>query len=389
MRTPSDAITSDVVLFGTPIQITSDTQDSGLGSPFYRGALEYLAVASGGTVYTDTLRGYLDDTRSASDIIEGLIRQIVPTARVIVRGVRRKRPAGMSPEYSYAPNHEPSEFHAIWDRGYISLQPYHDDTVAVHIATMDQDVLNRLMDALNPLMEWRPRAHVHTVYQSDHGPRLLSVGLGGSPLERGNYSWGIQNEFDHIVSEIQNPDPCGRLILLTGPPGTGKTYFIEGVIHAQPNAKYVIVPPAIVPNLTSPDLIRVLVPEDVPMANEKSMPTVLIIEDADHCMVSRQADNLPAISTLLNLASGIVGRCLDIRVIATSNAKTTDIDPALKRSGRLCRSVNFDVLMRAHAVQVAQRLTGTDLGITQNTPLSDIYLAAKKDGLMRDPQGVV
>ena len=115
--------------------------------------------------------------------------------------------------------------------------------------------------------------------------------------------------------------------------------------------------------MTTPDLLRILLPDDEHSNSggddDHCSPLVLLIEDADQCLISRMTDNLPAISTLLNLADGILGRCLDVRVIATSNAKVVDVDKALLRPGRICPGtgvINLPELPGEQAKLVLERL---------------------------------
>jgi hypothetical protein len=157
----------------------------------------------------------------------------------------------------------------------------------------------------------------------------------------------VLEAFDHIVEDLRSETPCGRLSIFTGPPGTGKTYFIEGIIHAVPKARYLVIPPTLITGLVEPTLMSVLL--NARDEGLKDAPTVLIIEDGDECLVPRDGANLPAIASLLNLSEGLIGRRLDIRVLATSNADHTKIDAALRRDGRLCREVAFLPLSVAEA----------------------------------------
>ncbi len=87
-------------------------------------------------------------------------------------------------------------------------------------------------------------------------------------------------------------------------------------------------------------------------------PTVLVIEDADHCLSPRDKDNLNAISALLNLSDGIIGSLLDLRVVATTNVKDEEIDPALFRKGRLSAHVNIKNLSEEQARKVWRNIGG-------------------------------
>ncbi len=62
------------------------------------------------------------------------------------------------------------------------------------------------------------------------------------------------------------------------------------------------------------------------------------------------------LSSLLNATDGLFGDLLDLRIIATTNAKKLDIDPALLRPGRLLKQLEFEKLSMEQSNQVLQRL---------------------------------
>ncbi len=170
------------------------------------------------------------------------------------------------------------------------------------------------------------------VYALTKGPMggygLSRIGAAGTPLERGNYSPKVLAAYDHVVADLKAEAPCGRLIIMAGEPGTGKTYLVRSLLSDIPKAAFVVVPPHMVKELGSPELLPALAG-----ARHDGMngPMALIIEDADKVLVQRQAGDMAAISSLLNLGDGILGSVLDVRIIATTNAGTLEMDPATRR----------------------------------------------------------
>ena len=94
--------------------------------------------------------------------------------------------------------------------------------------------------------------------------------------------------------------------------------------------------------------------------------------------MKRAGDNYFQLSDLLNLADGIPGELLDIRIIATTNARRLDIDEAVLRPGRLARRVEFNLLGPGHAQRVYDRLTSTNGKLKFSGPatLADVYASA-------------
>ena len=230
------------------------------------------------------------------------------------------------------------------------------------------------------------RGRVYVLVRSMSGYELQSAGSAGVALERGNYTGEVLAAFDHTVAEIGSASPAGRLTLIDGPPGTGKTFFVTGLVEALPDPIFVVIPPDMVAQLAAPDLVgtllnfrewggRPMIAHSVgtPTPPVKSSSTmVLIVEDADHCLLPRGTDNMGSVSSLLNLSDGILGRLLDLRVIATTNAKIKEVDSALLRPGRLSAQIKIDKLTEAHASHVAQRL-GHVGPVGRSMTLAEVY----------------
>lgn len=221
---------------------------------------------------------------------------------------------------------------------------------------------------------------VFTLAKTMHGYNLTSIGLAGNPIERTNYSHKVLASYDHIVEDLNSEAPSGRISIMAGPPGTGKTYLIRSLLSEVPKAAFVIVPPHLVEDLGSPEIL----PSLTAAKNEMNGPIVMILEDADQCLVPRRANtkdgNMNAISSLLNLGDGILGSVLDLRIVATTNAKEIEMDPAIRRPGRLSEYVHVGSLEPAEAAQVLYRLTSKKVANDKPMTLAEAYLKARELG---------
>jgi ATP-dependent 26S proteasome regulatory subunit len=71
---------------------------------------------------------------------------------------------------------------------------------------------------------------------------------------------------------------------------------------------------------------------------------------------------------------------LDLRIIATTNAKKVQIDEAILRPGRLCVYCSVGHLPAKQAGEVFRRLTGSEQEFGEKTTLAEVYRLARKDG---------
>ena len=243
------------------------------------------------------------------------------------------------------------------------------ETITVEWLVDDYDLSNSIYDLL---CSWStPEKETGRVYLllDDNGhvcTKSLKIDYV-SPLNRGNYVQEVLKDFDHIKKDLGYKDPCGRLVLLDGPPGTGKSYMVRALI-SETNLKYLIIPSGIVPSLQGPELMRNL----LELSEYGREAVVLIVEDADNCLLPRMTDNMTSLSTILNLCDGIVGGMFNIKIIATTNAHIKEMDPALLRPGRLCRRINLAPLPAQHATKLSKKL-GHKIKYTDDTILAEVY----------------
>lgn len=189
-----------------------------------------------------------------------------------------------------------------------------------------------------------------------------------------NYNPEVVEAFEHVRRGIVSKNPCGRVVVVSGKPGTGKTYLVRSLLQITKKVSFVVLPIEMVSNPGGPSMLRTLLYH----YNNTNQPIILILEDADQCLVPRGADNMMSISSLLNMGDGLLGQSLDMRVVATTNATHTKIDPAIIRPGRLCRQIKVDALGREQANKVFSRLIdGKPPPVWKSDPtLAEVYAAA-------------
>jgi hypothetical protein len=150
------------------------------------------------------------------------------------------------------------------------------------------------------------------------------------------------------------------ILILIGPPGTGKTTFIRGLLqHTNSNA------------LVSYDP-KVLDNDDF-FANfiENDDIQILILEDAD-VMLTPRKDGNPLMMKFLNVGDGLVS-CSNKKIIFTTNLPSTkEIDTALTRPGRCHNILEFGPLPIEQAKLVATQM---NLELNLNDSVKSLTLA--------------
>lgn len=224
-----------------------------------------------------------------------------------------------------------------------------------------------------------------TVYLLAHEQsyHLTELGDIDHKLERNNYTPEVLAQFDRVIEDLQSEVPAGRLTILDGEPGTGKSFLIRGLVSSA-KGLYIYVPSAVAGHVTAPEIIPVLMRE-----KSREVPIVLIMEDADSSLATRQMDNVSRLSDLLNMSDGLLGEMSDIRILATTNSKKSDLDSAVLRPGRLNEHITLKLLTPEHARNVFHRLTGkneTPDFSSKGTTLADVYRLARSHGWKPEPR---
>ncbi len=274
----------------------------------------------------------------------------------------------------------------VWEKGFINFTfdistSGKSNSGSLNLYTnseRDLDAIEKICDEhFKNLFDDEPGT-IYVLGLGANGLRLFELGYAGIAFEKENYDSAISDDFDYIVEELESETPTGRLVLLGGPPGTGKTYFLRGLVNQVKKAIFVFIPAQMVSQLSDPSFIPTLLET---AEQEEDGTIILIVEDADSILVERKADNMGSISALLNFTSGLLGDMIDIRVIATTNARRMEIDEAIMRDGRLSKHVTIKDITPEHAQKVFTRLTGKDNLVYDGSPrLGQVYKTAREHG---------
>lgn len=250
---------------------------------------------------------------------------------------------------------------------YLSIE---GNCVEVSACSSGTDVSLEVKKAIAPLLVSNPRHGVRALVQEGQELTLKKIGEITSNLIRDNYDPQVIEGYDYIQEQLSSDAPSGRLAILNGQPGTGKTHLLKGLIASDSDCDFILISPSVVRDIAGPNLLSIF-------RHDTGKKRVLVLEDADACLAKRAADTMSDIQALLNLADGIIGQVMDFRIVATTNAKKLDFDPAIMRPGRLCGHIEVDLLQTEQANRVYQRVSEkTDEPFSKEVTLAAAYAKA-------------
>lgn len=139
------------------------------------------------------------------------------------------------------------------------------------------------------------------------------------------------------------------IVLLHGVPGSGKTNYIKWLTSQIPSKKFIFVPTTMISSLTDPGFLSILI---------ENKNSVLVIEDCENYIAERTFDdrNTDIVSSILNLADGILSDVMECQFICTFNSDISKIDTALLRKWRLIAEYKFRELSIEKSNQYLQSI---------------------------------
>jgi hypothetical protein len=186
-------------------------------------------------------------------------------------------------------------------------------------------------------------------------------------------------EFNKKLIRRLTKDDKG-LVLLHGHPGTGKTYYIRYLLQrlTKINKKVLYFPPTMIESITEPSFFNFIT--DWTLENGKR--TILLIEDAEPLLASRNSTRNLGITNLLNLTDGILNDILSIQIIATFNTDLNELDDSLLRPERLIARKEFHKLSKADCKLIAEKIGLDPAVIKTELSLAEVYSMKKNSEIM-------
>jgi hypothetical protein len=225
--------------------------------------------------------------------------------------------------------------------GYVEVVATTDDLAC---AVLDQATAG----AEEELPEDDPRVEIGFWHWAGTGARRRELPIAASPWAeiRRNYPTDAAGAFDQLLA-LDGDGLKGRILLIHGPPGTGKTTALRALAkewRAWCQLDFVIDPEHLFSS--SGYLIEVVMGQ----GNDAKPWRMLLLEDCDELIrPGAKASAGQALSRLLNLTDGLLGQGRQVLVAITTNEDLAHLHPAVTRPGRCLAQIEVGRLPQAQA----------------------------------------
>ena len=172
------------------------------------------------------------------------------------------------------------------------------------------------------------RVYMRYAFPSQNGVSFQYRDFISSPLEaiRGNYTNSVQEQVDTLLDRMRESE--NGLIILNGPPGTGKTHLIRAILSEMRTIRSGLICTPPISFLTNLSMMIQAI------SAEKS--SLVVFEDLGDVMTTASSAQHPDVfANLLNVTDGLLSLLNDSLILLSFNTDIGRINPAILRPGPL------------------------------------------------------
>src|ERR1700743_809782 len=130
----------------------------------------------------------------------------------------------------------------VWEDAFLEISVSKSKMVSINAVSANDAITSACKEAASLFSSPVKTGYIFAITRGGNGLNISRVGYAGKKIEKNNYTEEVCKDYDFIIDDLRSKDPMGRIIILDGPPGTGKTSMIRGIFMDVTNAMFVIVP---------------------------------------------------------------------------------------------------------------------------------------------------